>query len=67
METTKSLGERLNSARKAANLTILDLSVLTDISERTIIRIENGKTNAGFNTVVKLFYACGIEVNFQRQ
>lgn len=44
-------------ARKAVNLTQIDLSKKTGISQSTIAKIENGKINPSLNNIFKIF-AC---------
>lgn len=46
-------------ARKAVNLTQIDLSKKTGISQSTIAKIENGKINPSLNNIFKILYAMG--------
>lgn len=44
-------------ARKAVNLTQIDLSKKTGISQSTIAKIENGKINPSLNNIFKILHA----------
>ena len=46
-------------ARKAVNLTQIDLSKKTGISQSTIAKIENGKINPSLNNIFKILHAMG--------
>lgn len=46
-------------ARKAVNLTQIDLSKKTGISQSTIAKIENGKINPSLNNIFKILNAMG--------
>lgn len=46
-------------ARKAVNLTQIDLSKKTGISQSTIAKIENGKINPILNNIFKILHAMG--------
>ena len=46
-------------ARKAVNLTQIDLSKKTGISQSTIAKIENGKINPSLNYIFKILHAMG--------
>ena len=46
-------------ARKAVNLTQIDLSKKTGISQSTIAKIETGKINPCLNNIFKILHAMG--------
>ena len=46
-------------ARKAVNLTQIDLSKKTGISQSTIAKIENVKINPSLNNILKILHAMG--------
>ena len=46
-------------ARQAVNLTQIDLSKKTGISQSTIAKIENGKNNPSLNNILKILHAMG--------
>ena len=46
-------------ARQAVNLTQIDLSKKTGISQSTIAKIENGKINPSLNNIFKILHAMG--------
>ena len=49
-------------ARKAVNLTQIDLSKKTGISQSTIAKIENGKINPSLNNIFKILHAMGTTI-----
>jgi transcriptional regulator with XRE-family HTH domain len=57
-----SFGKRLKELRKAKKLTLLDLEVMTGIGNGALSRIENGKKNIEFVTIVKLADALEVEL-----
>lgn len=59
-EILTKLGQTLRQARNKKKLTMLELEVLTGISEGDISRIENGKKNFAITTLFKL--AKGLEL-----
>jgi len=58
--TTKKVGQRLRSIRKACNLSIRALAERSDLSVNTLSLIENGKTSPSVNTLYQL--AKGLKV-----
>ena len=56
----EQFGSILKQLRIEKGLTLLDLEVRTGINEGTLSKIENGKKNFNFTTLVKL--AKGLEV-----
>lgn len=53
-ETLQQLGELLRQIREAKGLTLSGLQARSGINEGEISRIENGKRNLAFTTLVKL-------------
>ncbi|MCS3800868.1 helix-turn-helix domain-containing protein [Niastella sp. OAS944] len=56
----EQFGAILKQLRQEKKLTLLDLEVRTGINEGTLSKIENGRKNFNFTTLVKL--AKGLEV-----
>ena len=54
MEELQTLGKRIKSLRKEKNLTQEELAHESGISVLHLIKIENGKSNPTFETLVKL-------------
>lgn len=50
----KHIGTVVRSARQAKGLTLLDVEVLTDISKRQLIKIEQGQSNVSAYSLHKL-------------
>ena len=59
-EILTKLGQTIRQARIRKKLTLLELEVLTGISEGGISKIENGKKNFAITTLIKL--AKGLEI-----
>lgn len=59
-EILTKLGQTLRQARLKKKLTLLELEVLTGVTEGDISRIENGKKNFAITTLIKL--AKGLEL-----
>ena len=53
-EILETFGICVNEIRKARGMTMLDVEVITGISEGSISKIENGKKNPALTTVIKL-------------
>jgi transcriptional regulator with XRE-family HTH domain len=60
-EILTQFGAILKQIRTDKGLTLLDLEVRTGINEGDISKIENGKKNLAFTTLVKL--AKGLEIS----
>lgn len=60
IEILTKLGKTIRQARIKKKLTLLELEVLTGISEGGISKIENGKKNFAITTLIKL--AKGLEI-----
>ena len=58
----KALGKRIQEIRLRKGLVQLDLEVRTGISRSDISKIENGKSNIEFMTLVKIAEALGVEL-----
>jgi len=59
-EILTKIGQTIRQARIKKGLTLLELEVLTGISEGGISKIENGKKNFAITTLIKL--AKGLEI-----
>jgi transcriptional regulator with XRE-family HTH domain len=59
-EILTKLGQTIRQARINKKLTLLELEILTGISEGGISKIENGKKNFAVTTLIKL--AKGLEI-----
>lgn len=53
-EILTKLGQTLRQARLKKKLTLMELEVLTGVTEGDISRIENGKKNFAVTTLIKL-------------
>lgn len=56
----QEFGRNVRYYRKKLNLTQLDLEILTKIDRAEISKIENGKNNIEFSTIIKLAEALEI-------
>lgn len=63
-ELLKQFGAILRQIRNEKGLTLLELEVRTGINEGDISKIENGKKNLAFTTLVKL--AVGLEISVSK-
>lgn len=63
-ELLKQFGSILRQIRNEKGLTLLELEVRTGINEGDISKIENGKKNLAFTTLVKL--AVGLEISLSK-
>lgn len=62
-EVLKQFGTLLKQIRTEKGLTLLELEVRTGINEGDISKIENGKKNFAFTTLVKLSKGLDISVS----
>lgn len=53
----KKLGKRIRSIRKAHKMTQLDLATKSGMEENAVQRIETGRTNPTFKTLLKIIGA----------
>ena len=60
-EILAQFGKHLKQIRLEKGLTLLELEVRTGINEGDISKIENGKKNLAFTTLIKL--ATGLEIS----
>ncbi|TXI88689.1 MAG: XRE family transcriptional regulator [Chryseobacterium sp.] len=58
----EELGKRLRALRKARNLRLLDMEVLSGIQDSKLSRIERGLENIEFHTIFKLAKALQVKV-----
>ena len=56
-EYVKKLGDKIRSVRKEQNMTQLDLSTKAGMEENALQRIETGRTNPTFKTLLKIIGA----------
>jgi len=63
MKKLQALGKRIKSLRKKKKLTQEELAHKSDISVFHLIKIENGKSNPTFKTLVKLSKGFDIELS----
>lgn len=59
----KQFGESLREIRERANLTQLQLEIMTGIDRSEISRIENGLRNIEFYTIVKFSIALEVPIS----
>lgn len=57
----KSFGKKVKSLRVLAGITQLDLEIRTGINRSDISKIENGKLNVEFFTIIRLAQALAVE------
>ena len=58
------LGEAIKQARKERNLTQEQLGLLVGVKKSQISKLENSLTDARFETIIKVFKALNVKVNF---
>lgn len=58
------LGQAIKQARQERNLTQEQLGELVGVQKAQISKIENSVKNARFETIMKVFDALGVKVNF---
>jgi DNA-binding XRE family transcriptional regulator len=58
------LGQAIKQARQERNLTQAQLGELVGVQKAQISKIENSVKNARFETILKVFDALGVKVNF---
>ena len=58
------LGQAIKQARQERNLTQEQLGELVGVQKAQISKIENSVKNARFETILKVFDALGLKVNF---
>ena len=59
------LGQAIKQARQERNLTQEQLGDLVGVQKAQISKIENSVKNARFETIMKVFDALGVKVNFK--
>ena len=59
------LGQAIRQARQERNLTQEQLGELVGVQKAQISKIENSVKNARFETIMKVFDALGVKVNFK--
>ena len=59
----KKVAIAVKNGRTKKSLTLFDLEVMTDISKRQLIRIEQGNANLAAYTLYKLVTALEIDIN----
>src|SRR4030042_4539898 len=58
------IGEAIKQARKERNLTQDELGKLVGVKKAQISKIENSLTDARFETILKVFKALNVKINF---
>ena len=58
------LGEAIKQARKERNLTQDELGKLVGVKKAQISKLENSLTDARFETILKVFRALNVKINF---
>lgn len=58
------LGEALKKARLARNLTQEELGRLVGVQKAQISKLENSLTDARFETIIRVFRALNVKINF---
>lgn len=60
-----NIGEKIKERRTVLNITQQELSEISGIGLRTIIKIENGKGNPSLETLSQIVDVLGMEVSLQ--
>ena len=63
MQSSIDLGLSCKAARKAAKLTLADLSARTGIPVRSLVRLEAGDANAPIGRVLAVLQSLGLGLN----
>ena len=63
MMTKQQLGNEIKKRRKFLQLTQEDLSEISEISLRCLLKIENGKGNPTFESFIKVSESLGFSIN----
>lgn len=58
------LGEAIKQARKERNLTQEELGKLVGVKKAQISKLEHSLTDARFETIIKVFKALNVKINF---
>ncbi len=58
------LGEAIKQARKKRNLTQEELGKLVGVRKAQISKLEHSLTDARFETIIKVFKALNVKINF---
>lgn len=58
------IGEAIKQARKERNLTQEELGRLVGVKKAQISKLENSLTDARFETIMKVFKALNVKINF---
>jgi len=58
------LGDAIKTARKERNMTQKELGQLVGVKKAQISKIENSLTDARFETIIKVFKALNVKINF---
>jgi len=58
----EEVGARIRKERNKQKLTLLDLCELSDVSYATLIKIEQGNSNARLNSLVNITRALGMKI-----
>jgi len=58
------LGEAIKQARKERNLTQEELGKLVGVKKAQISKLEHSVTDARFETIIKVFRALNVKINF---
>jgi len=58
------LGEAIKQARKQRHMTQEELGKLVGVQKAQISKIENSLTDARFETIIKVFKALNVKINF---
>lgn len=59
----KQLGQRLKALRKQRNMTLQQVSELTNVSVSTLSKFENAKTGLAFRNVIQLAEGLGVPIS----
>ncbi|NLB10141.1 MAG: helix-turn-helix transcriptional regulator, partial [Clostridiaceae bacterium] len=63
MEIAQSIGQRIKIMRKAKNLTLKQLSEMTDLSSGFLSQFERGMTNIAIDSLNRIAVALGVPLD----
>lgn len=67
IESPEDLGKAISEARKAAGLTLSEASECMAVGRRLLVELENGRRNAGVETVLRIVQLLGLDLFVQRR
>ena len=65
MKDRETIGQLIRQLRKEKGMTQVELASSASTTQKSISRIETGKDNASFSTIVTIFEALDMEVSLK--